>query len=147
MKFVFALAGVLAISATTAFASEDDNGGDIAEGETAFRKCAACHQVAVDGEILAGKGKTGPNLYAIAGRTAGAEESFTKYSDSLVAAGEAGLVWDEEQFEAFVADPRKYLQAYLDDSKARSKMSFKLKDGADDIWAYLESLGPEAATN
>ena len=36
----------------------------------------------------------------------------------------------------------KYLKEKLDDSKARSKMSFKLKkeEDAKDIWAYLVSV-------
>ena len=117
--------------------------GDIAAGEKGFKKCKACHTiVADDGEVVVKGGKTGPNLYGVAGRTAGSVEGY-KYSKSLIAAGEAGLVWDAENFAEFTKDPKKFLQAYLDDSSAKSKMSLKLKKGAEDIFAYLASVGPE----
>jgi cytochrome c len=46
-----------------------------------------------------------------------------------------------------VADPRAYLRTYLDDSKAKSKMSYKLKSNEDaaNVWAYLVSVGPDVA--
>ena len=116
--------------------------GDAAAGEKAFRQCKACHMIAdADGNAIAKGGKTGPNLYGLAGRTAGAAEDFTRYRDSLVAAGEAGLVWDEEQFLAYVADPKAYLQSYLNDDSAKSGMSFKLRKDEDglNIWAYIVS--------
>ena len=45
----------------------------------------------------------------------------------------------------YVADPRAYLREYLDDEKARNKMSFKLKKEQDrkDVAAYLESLSED----
>ncbi|QBF34233.1 cytochrome c family protein [Thalassococcus sp. S3] len=123
--------------------------GDAAAGEKAFNKCKSCHMIVADDdtEIVKG-GRTGPNLYGIVGRQAGTIEGF-RYGDDLVAAGEAGLVWDEANFVEYVQDPRAFLRAYLDDSKARSKMSFKLRDGGADVYAYLASVGPaeEAATN
>ncbi len=117
--------------------------GDIAAGEKGFKKCQSCHVVMDDeGNTLAGRAsKTGPNLYGIVGRTAGSVDGF-KYGKSIVAAGEAGLVWDEETFMAYVADPRAFLKAYLDDSKAKSKMTFKLKKPKDalNIYTFLGSL-------
>jgi cytochrome c len=62
----------------------------------------------------------------------------------LVAAGEAGLVWDEAHFLEFVQDPKAFLRTYLDDTKAKSKMSFKLKKGGEDVLAYLISVSPAA---
>jgi cytochrome c len=125
--------------------------GDAAAGEAVFRQCQTCHVVEnADGEVLAGRNaKTGPNLYGIAGRTAGSVEDF-RYKDSIVAAGEGGLVWDETTFVAYVQDPQGFLRTTLDDSKARSGMSFRLRseDDAVNLWAYLYSLAPpEAATN
>ena len=78
---------------------------------------------------------------AIIGTQAGSQEGF-KYKKSIVAAGEAGLIWDEATLAEYVADPSKFLKAYLDDSKARSGMSFKLKKGGEDVAAYLKSVGP-----
>jgi len=113
--------------------------GDIAKGEKTFKKCKSCHMI-VDGEnVIVKGGKTGPNLYGIIGKAAGAQEGY-KYGKSLLAAAEAGLVWDEEQFVAYIQDPAGYLKEYLDDPKAKSKMSLKLKKGMEDVYAYLESV-------
>ncbi len=116
--------------------------GHVAEGEKlTAKRCKACHMI-VDGDnvILKG-GKVGPNLWGVIGRAAGAEEGF-KYSKSLAAAGEKGLIWDEEQLAAYIGDPKKYLRTYLDDKKAKSKMTFKLKkdDQRNAVAAYLASL-------
>ena len=121
--------------------------GDAGEGEKVFKKCKACHAVIdAEGEVITKGGKTGPNLYGIYTRVAGAEEDFgKKYGKDLVAAGEAGLAWNEADFGNYVADPRGFLRTQLDNSKAKSKMSFKLKDAEDaaNVWAYLVSVGPE----
>ena len=104
-----------------------------------------------DGNAIVKGGRTGPNLYGIYTRVAGTEEDFAKkYGDSLAEAGEAGLEWNETEFVSYVQDPKAFLQTYLDDKKARSKMSYKLRkeEDAKNLWAYLVSVGPEeAATN
>ncbi len=139
LKATLVLAGMMA--AGPVFAE-----GDIEAGEKVFKKCKSCHMItADDGTAIQKGGKTGPNLYGIIGRTAGSVEDY-KYGKSLAAAGEAGLVWDEEQFVAYVQDPKKFLVDYLDDSKAKSKMTFKLKKDMEDIYAYLLSVSPEAET-
>lgn len=120
--------------------------GDPAAGEAAFRKCSACHMIADGDNLIARGGQVGPNLYGVAGRQAGGVESY-RYGDSIVAAGAAGLVWNEEDFTGYVADPSGFLKEYLDDTRARAKMSFRLRQGAADVWAYLESVGPEASQN
>lgn len=120
--------------------------GDADKGEKGFKKCKACHMIQSDtGDMILKGGKTGPNLFGVIGRTAGSYEGF-KYGNDLIAAGEAGLVWDEENFVAFVQDPRGFLKEYLDSSSAKSKMSFKLNKGGEDIYAYLVSVGPEKAS-
>lgn len=130
-------AAILGLLAAPAFAE-----GDPAKGEKGFNKCKSCHTVTSDaGEVIVKGGRTGPNLWGIVGRTAGTYEGF-KYGADLVAAGEAGLVWDAETFAAFTADPRGFLREHLDDSKAKSKMSFKLRKGAEDIYAFLAQHGP-----
>lgn len=153
MNFVKTAALGMALMAGPAFADGHAT-GDAAAGEEVFSKCKACHMIVdAEGEVVVKGGKTGPNLYGIYTRTAGTDEEFgRKYGDSLVEAGEAGLVWDEANFVSYVADPRDFLRTYLDDRRARSKMSFKLKGEEDavNLWAYLVSVGPEpeaAATN
>ncbi len=119
--------------------------GDAAAGEQIFRKCKACHALIADDETVIQKGgKSGPNLFGIYTRQAGAAEGY-KFGKSIIAAGEAGLAWDEASFVEYVANPKKFLGTYLDDKKAKSKMSFKLKDADDaaNVWAYLVSVGPE----
>lgn len=122
---------------------------DLEAGEQAFaRQCSTCH-VVVDGEgtTLAGKNaKTGPNLYGLIGRNAGSVEGF-RYGKSLVAAGESGLVWDESLVAAYIQDPKAFLAEYLDDSKARSNMAFKVRkeEDATNLAAFLATFG--AVTN
>ncbi|WP_424991056.1 c-type cytochrome [Fluviibacterium sp. S390] len=117
--------------------------GDVAAGEKAFRKCVACHVVVNDaGETLAGKrASTGPNLYGVTGRAASTVEGF-KYSGPALQLGEAGVIWDEASFTAFVQDPTAYLRATLDDGSVRSKMTLKVRkeQEAADLFAYLSSL-------
>ncbi|MCI2399297.1 c-type cytochrome [Aliiroseovarius subalbicans] len=128
-------AALLALSGT-AFAEVD-----LAKGEKDFKKCKACHAIVDDaGEVIVKGGKTGPNLYGIVGRTAGSYEGF-KFGASIIAAGEAGLVWDEEQLIAYAMDPKAYLKDVLDDGAAKSKMTFKLKT-PENVVAYLASLAP-----
>jgi cytochrome c len=135
---------VLSLAAAPALA-QDTATGDAAAGEAAFRQCASCHVVVNEaGETLAGRsGRVGPNLFAIAGREAGSVEGF-RYSASMVAAGEKGLVWDEAGFAAYVQDPTAFLRDYLGDTSARGKMTFRARSEEDaiNLYAYLVSLVP-----
>ena len=142
MKSTLTLLAVLATTAAPAFA-----GGDAVKGEAVFKQCQACH-VVVDpaGKVLAGKAsKTGPNLYGVSGRVAGSYPEF-KYGESIVAAGAAGLVWDEATLVAYVQDPAGFLKERLGDKTAKAKMAFKVKnaESAADVYAYLVSLVPPA---
>ncbi|MEX0350941.1 MAG: cytochrome c family protein [Paracoccaceae bacterium] len=117
--------------------------GDTEAGKKAFNKCKACHTVvSASDEVIVKGGKTGPNLYGVDGRAAGAVEGYN-YGPGLVAAGENGLVWDETTFVEYTTDPKKFLQTYLDDPKAKSKMAFKLKKGGEDIYAFLVSVNAQ----
>ena len=119
--------------------------GDAAAGEKEFGKCRACHSIEGPDGVIQKGGKTGPNLYGLPGRTAGAYEGFDKYKASIVAAGEGGLVWDEAQFVAYVQDPNAFLKEATGDSKARSGMAFRVRkeDDAVNLWAYIASVSPE----
>lgn len=118
--------------------------GDAAAGESLFRQCASCHVVTnAEGETLAGRGRTGPNLFGVAGRAAGSVEDF-RYSPGLTATGEAGVVWDEESFAAFVQDPTAFVREATGDNGQRSSMSFRARSEEDalNLYAYLYSLAP-----
>jgi cytochrome c len=117
--------------------------GDITKGKSDFKKCKGCHAIASADKVIMKGGKTGPNLYGVIGRAAGSLKGF-KYSPSMLAAGESGLIWDEEQLEQFVLNPKAFLALVTGDAKAKSKMTTKLKKGAD-VAAYLASVGPVVA--
>ena len=113
--------------------------GDASKGEKGFKKCRACHEIKSDaGDVIVKGGKTGPNLYGIAGAPV-ASKDFA-YSDELVALGADGTVWTEEEFVAWTTDPKAYLVEKTGNSKVKTKMSFKLKKGGEDIYAYLVSV-------
>ena len=144
MNYTLTAALILSLSGGAALAA-----GDAEAGTKVFNQCQTCHVVAApDGTILAGKNaKTGPNLYGIIGRPAATYPDF-KYGDGIIAAGAAGLVWDETSLVAYVQDPQAVLETATGDSKVKSKMSFKIKKEADaqNVVAFLASLQP-AATN
>jgi S-disulfanyl-L-cysteine oxidoreductase SoxD len=98
----------------------------LAAGETAFKKCKACHQV---GE--GAKNKTGPVLNGVVNATAGSLSGF-RYSKPMMAAKESGLVWTETELAAFLKKPRKYMKG--------TKMSFAGFRKDDDITAVIAYL-------
>lgn len=114
--------------------------GDAAKGEADFKKCKACHMIVDDAgnEIVKG-GKTGPNLWGVVGRAPGTVEGF-KYGDSIIAVGASGVVWDEDNLEDYLKDPTAWLKETSGDAGAKSKMTFKLPKGAEDMAAYLATL-------
>ena len=109
---------------------------DAARGEAVFGKCATCHSVGDDAE-----NRTGPILTGVIGRRAASVEGFD-YGDDMIAAGQAGLVWTEELIFDYIADPRTFLRTFLDDRRARAKMTFRLRDEADrrDVIAFLATF-------
>lgn len=119
--------------------------GDIDAGASAFTsQCQNCHNVVdSEGEVLAGRAnvRTGPNLYGVVGRQAGTMDF--RYGASLVEAGEEGLVWDAENMVPYLIDPNSFLRETLDNNRARSQMSFRVRDEgtANDIIAFLAQFG------
>lgn len=143
---ILATATTVALLAAPAFAQ--DLQGDVVSGEEQFnRQCVACHVVRdAGGNTLAGRnGRAGPNLYGVVGAPVAAQDGF-RYGDSLKDAAEAGVMWSEDNFVAYVQDPTKWLRAELDNKRARSKMAYRVRneDQAFDIYAYLSSLAPAA---
>lgn len=117
--------------------------GNADAGKADYKKCAACHAIIDDaGTVIQKGGKTGPNLYGVVGRPV-ASADFN-YGDSILQAGAKGLVWDEAMIAAYIADPTAWLRQadVTGDAKARSKMSYKLAKGGEDMAAYLASVKP-----
>jgi cytochrome c len=117
--------------------------GDPAKGEKEFAKCKTCHMIADGDNVIVKGGKVGPNLFGIIGRTAGTLEGF-KYGESIVAAGQAGLVWDQEKIAVYTKDPKAFLVEVTGDKGAVSKMAFKLAKNNEDVAAYLATFAAPA---
>lgn len=134
MHKTLSVLGACLLFAAPAFAA-----GDAAKGEADFKKCKACHSILKDDgtEVVKG-GKTGPNLFGVIGRVAGSTDFA--YGDSLKAAGAAGVTWDEATLVTYLADPTAFLKDKTGDAAAKSKMTFKLAKGGEDIAAYLASV-------
>ena len=132
-KFILLAVASVALAAP-AFA------GDPAAGENTFKKCKACHSIiGADGTEIQKGGKTGPNLYGIIGRAVASDPDF-KYGDGILAVGATGAVWDEASLATYVADPTAWIDEKSGDASAKSKMSFKLASGGEDVAAYLASV-------
>lgn len=79
-------------------------GGDMADGEPIFAaSCADCHNIGEGAE-----NDVGPHLYGLFGRQAGSVEGFA-YSDAMVAAGEAGMIWERATLHAYLTDPQAHV--------------------------------------
>lgn len=128
------------LAATAALLAGPALAADPTAGEEAFKRCKTCHSVvAPDGTEIQRGGRTGPNLYGVVGRRVASDPDFG-YGASLMALGATGAVWDPASFAAYTADPSAYLKQALGDDGAKSKMSFKMPSGGEDIAAYLASV-------
>jgi cytochrome c2 len=109
---------------------------DVEAGKKVFKKCKACHKV---GE--GAKNAAGPMLNDIFGRSVGSVEGY-KYSKTMIAAQEAGLIWDEDSLSGYLENQKEFMKATLDDPKAKPKMNIKIKDEQDrkDVIAYLATF-------
>ena len=105
--------------------------------EKVFNKCKACHSViAADGTEIVKGGKTGPNLFGVIGRPVASVADYA-YGDSIKAVGASGKVWDEASLVTYLADPAAWLAANGAGDGAKSKMTFKLAKGGEEIAAWL----------
>jgi cytochrome c len=124
VKFVIAAGSIIVLAGTAAHAD-----GHIKKGEKVFRKCKACHMVGPKA-----KKRVGPVLNDVLDRKAGTVEGF-KYSKAMIAKGEEGLVWTEENIDKYLTQPKKFIP--------KNKMAFpglkKAEDRANVI-AYLKQF-------
>jgi cytochrome c len=122
----FALIGVAIISVAVTFHARSAAAQDVAAGEKSFRKCAPCHSIGP-----AAQNKVGPEQNGLDGRTAGTVAGYS-YSE---ANKKSGIVWNDETFKAYIADPRAKIPG--------TKMIFPgIKDPkeAGDLWAYIKQF-------
>src|SRR5919112_888887 len=99
---------------------------DPAKGQSAAKKCAACHTF-----DKGGPNKVGPNLYGIVGRPVASHEGFN-YSAAMKAKGGQ---WTYEDISNFIKNPKGYVQGTI--------MAFAgVPSGQEraDILAYLRTL-------
>ena len=97
---------------------------DLDNGRRVFARCRSCHTITEGGPNM-----TGPNLYGVFGRQAAAQPGFN-YSDALK---NASLVWDGEQLDQWLENPRTFLKG--------TKMSFAgIPNATDrrDVIAFLK---------
>ena len=120
------ITAALCIVASSAL-SGSHSAGDAAKGEKVFKKCKACHAVEE------GKNKTGPSLYGVVGRAAGSIEGY-KYSKAMKAKAEEGLIWSEENLDAYLKKPAAFVP--------KTKMKFagiKKDKDRENLIAYLKT--------
>lgn len=125
-----AVLGFAAFAGATSALADDPEAG-----KKVFAKCAACHAV---GE--GAKNRVGPHLNDVIGRKAGAIEDY-KYSKAMSEAGVGGLVWDEDNLKAYLANPRGLVKG--------TKMAFaglKSEDDLSNVIAYLETFSEKQAS-
>ncbi len=97
---------------------------DLENGRRVFARCRACHTIAEGGSNM-----TGPNLYGVFGRQAGAVSTYN-YSTAVQ---QAGFTWDGERLDHWLENPRTFLKG--------TKMSFAgIPDETDrrDVIAFLK---------
>ena len=110
------------------------NEADLDNGRRVFARCRSCHTIAEGGPNM-----TGPNLYGMFGRQAGAVPGFN-YSTAVK---DAGFLWDGARLDQWLENPRTFLRG--------TKMSFAgIPDATDrrDVVAFLKvetGFAPPAA--
>jgi len=104
---------------------------DIAKGETAFKKCMACHAIGPDA-----KSKVGPPLNGIVGAKWAHFEGYA-YSQDLKDGAAAGKMWDDATLDAYLTNPKVLAP--------KGKMAFagiKNEDERKDLIAFLAQFNP-----
>ncbi|MGH6734985.1 MAG: c-type cytochrome [Methyloceanibacter sp.] len=125
-----ALLGLVGAGTLVALVGPAPAAGDAEKGKEAFAKCAICHQVGPDAQIV-----VGPPLNGVIGRKAGAFPDFT-YSAGMKKLGDDGYTWTEDNIDKFIADPK----ALLPDSPM--SLAFQGVPDADEranVIAYLKT--------
>jgi cytochrome c len=101
-----------------------------------------CHRIGPDAKNL-----VGPALTGVIGRQSGTAPGFA-YSPLNKAAGENGLVWNNDLLMQYLPDPNGFLKKFLTDkgkadlATGSTKMAFKLADEQQrkDVIAYIDKF-------
>lgn len=140
-RMAFIVAAVSMLPMAQSFAQ--DLGGDAEAGAQVDKKCMTCHRIGPGA-----KNAVGPSHNGLIGRTAGTAEGYV-YSSLNKAAGEAGLVWTEQNIFDYLVDPNAFLKKFLTDkgkadlATGSTKMAFKLASDKErkDVIAYIKKAG------
>ncbi len=123
------ISAALAVLAVVGFAGSAFAEGDVAAGEKVFKKCKACHAVG-DGA----KNKVGPMLTGVVDNEIASIEGY-KYSKAFITKKAEGLVWTEENLDAFLTKPKDFIP--------KTKMGFaglKKEQQRADVISYLATF-------
>lgn len=126
MRLIFESDGDTAQAQPVETAVQVAQAGDAVAGKKVFNKCKACHS------LKPGKNSAGPSLHGVLGGEAATAAEF-KYSQALK---DSGIVWDDAQLAAFLADPKGTVP--------KTRMSFrglKKSDDIENVIAYIRSQG------
>jgi len=128
---IVALAACVMALAPTASRADDEGAPSNAQF---VKSCGTCHTVEPGAPL-----RQGPNLGTAFGRTAGTLADYPQYSDALKKAGAAGLIWNEETLDKWIAGAADFVagtnMAYSQPDPEKRKL----------IIAYLKSLAPASA--
>jgi len=135
--FVAALTIGMVSTVPTQAAAAD---GDAKAGKKVWGKCKACHT------LEEGKHRVGPSLFGLLGRQAGTAEGYMRYKPDMIAAGENGLIWNEDTLAAYIKKdgkkgPKQYIGSFIGKERAKTGMAFNgLKNQADvdNLIAYIK---------
>jgi len=108
----------------------DYQSADLANGQAKFAICKSCHNTAKGAGDM-----TGPNLYGVFGRKAGAETGFA-YSDGMKA---LNVTWDADSINKWISNPKAMIPA--------TKMTYIGMDNPKDridVIAYLKTVTSDA---
>ena len=119
---------------------------DAAAGESAFRRCAACHSIE-----KGGPNKIGPDLWSIVNRPIASHEGFS-YSAAMKEFAKGGEeVWDYDHLSNFLLAPKQTVPGTamnfpgIKDAKARADMIAYLRSQADEQAPLPEATAEPAA--
>lgn len=102
------------------------------DGETLFKRCQPCHAIGPEAGI-----KVGPPLNGIVDAPVAQVSEFS-YSQVMLDAAEAGMVWDRQTLTRFLKRPKHAFPG--------TKMTFAgmiHREEVDAIIDYLASFGPD----
>lgn len=130
------------VAAAAALPAGAASAQDATKGEQVFKQCMTCHRIGPGAKNL-----VGPALTGIIGRQSGTAPGFA-YSPLNKAAGENGLVWNNELIMQYLPDPNAFLKKFLtekgkaDLATGSTKMAFKLADEQQrkDVIAYIDKF-------